>query len=84
MYSDRHYPRAKKCAPNNNVVLYFLNTDHSAINAFAYYEFISWWGFGSVGKAHGSLPKGTYYLYVVNQNHPNGPNDITFDIYAGK
>ena len=58
MYSERHYPRAKKCQPNNNVVLYFMNTDHSAVNSFAPYEFISWWGFGTVGKAHGPLPKG--------------------------
>jgi len=61
-----------------------LNTDHSGVNKFAYYEFIAWWGFGTVGKYSGLLPKGTYYLYVVNQNDPQGPKDLTFDIYAMK
>lgn len=83
--SDRLYPRAKKCAPNNNVVLYFMHTNHSPVNKFASYEFIAWWGFGTVGKVRKShLPEGKYYLYVINQNHPNGPSDIVFDIYASE
>lgn len=32
----------------------------------------------------GALPKGKYYLWVVNQNHPRGPSDIAFNIYAEK
>jgi len=33
-------------------------------------------------KAH--LPEGKYNLYVVSQNHPKGPSNLVFDIYASK
>ena len=82
LFSDRHYPRAKKCAPNNNVVLYLETPSHDAVEPLLPYQFIAWWGFGSGGKLEGDLPAGDYVLWVVNQNHPRGPKDITFNIYA--
>ena len=38
--SDRLYPRAKKCTPNNNIVLYFEHLNGSPVNKFKSYEFI--------------------------------------------
>ena len=32
----------------------------------------------------GPLPKGKYNMWVINQNHPKGPNQIAFNIYAEK
>ena len=81
-FSERHYPRAGACKPNNNIVLYFLNTNHSPVDRSIPYQFIAWWGFGTVGKVEGELPAGKYYMYIVNQNHPRGPNDITLNVYA--
>lgn len=31
------------------------------------YEFIKWYGFGTMGKLDGKLPAGDYWLWVVDQ-----------------
>ena len=81
MYSPRHYPRASKCVPKNNVVMYF-EQNGQPIEKLKPYTFISWWGFGSTGKYEGKLPKGDYEFWIINQNAPKGPKDIAFQISA--
>lgn len=75
MFAPRNYPRATKCVPKNNVVLYFEKNGRP-IEKLKPYTFISWWGFGTTGKLAGKLPKGNYEFWIINQNAPNGPKDI--------
>lgn len=84
MYSERHYPRKWRCQPKNNVLLFLKDKNHNDVESLIPYQFIATWGFGTVGKLNGDLPAGDYILSIINQNHPKGPNDITFNVYASK
>ena len=83
MYSERHYPRDSWCAPDNNVVLYF-EKNGVPVEQYIPYKFVGWMGFGSIGKLTGKLPAGEYEFWIINQNAPDGPNDLSIQVSATK
>jgi len=65
-YSHRHFPRATKCIPKHETVLYFQKPDGSNVDEDIPYAFVKWDGFGTVGNFKGTLPAGDYYLWMVD------------------
>ena len=63
-YSYRHYPRGK-CDPKNNVVLYFSDSAGRSVDKQKY-EWVSYEGFGTMGRWAEELPAGNYVFTVVN------------------
>ena len=74
-YSNRHYPRAEKCNPNNSVWFYLFDKDWNSYGRPSS-AFPGWAGFGTMGNLDKEVPAGDYVLYVGG-----GPGDFALNFY---
>lgn len=81
MFSNRVFPRGGKCNPHNNAVLYFTGSNGGEVGSQRYAGIWSK-GVATVGYFGKKLPKGTYTLWVINQNGSSKPADITLHFYS--
>lgn len=83
MYSNRNFPRASKCNPNNQVLLKLQDENGKAIaNVGKSTEWLSGKGYATVGLLKDKLPAGKYQLIVKNNRYKYGAADVSINFYA--
>ena len=78
MYSNRNYPRASKCNPNNKAFAFLYDKDWNEFGRPAT-AWTSYTGFGTLGNLDKEVPAGTYQLYIGG-----GPGDFVLNFYYKK
>lgn len=80
MHSRRHFPRTSDCQPNNNAVLYLMDSNWNIIDD--QYGVIGDSGFQTIGSLDNELPAGDYILYLSNMYPDMGPIEFSLNIYG--
>lgn len=84
MYSNRHFPRASKCNPNNRVIVKLNDKNGRSVNMFSSYSYLGHRGYATVGKLKDKLPAGEYTLRITNYNYQKKAADIAINVYASE
>lgn len=80
LYPARIFPRGKKCAPDNRLVIQM--TDSSGASVGPSYAWVGEKGYGTVGEYAADLKAGDYEILMYNEAPGKAP--LSFHVYAEK
>lgn len=75
MNSNRNYPRADKCSPENKIWAYLFDKDWNSFGKPSS-AYTGWAGFGTLGGLDNTVPAGDYTFYIGG-----GPGEVTLHFY---